>query len=343
MNNTTFLDACRRREPEHSPVWFMRQAGRYLPSYKRLKDQRNIIDIVKDPELASDVAVDAVNALGVDAGIIFADIMVPLEGIGVKFKIEENVGPVVSNPIRSLEDVEALGSLDSRQALPYVLDGVRSTVAKLDDSVPLIGFSGAPFTLAAYMIEAGPSRNLEKTKTMIYSRPDVWEALMSKLTDAVKDYLSAQVQCGVSAVQLFDSWVGCLAAEDYERFVSPHTKKIFSSVSGVPRIHFCADSAPLVEKFHETGADALSVDWRVPIADVWRRCSEETAVQGNLDPVVASVGGLAMQTRVEGILEAARGHAGHIFSLGHGVLQNTNPESLRQIVQVVHARTRSRN
>ena len=287
------------------------------------------MDMVKDPELASDVAVDAVKALGVDAGIIFADIMVPLEGIGVKFKIEENVGPVVSNPIRSLEDVIALGNLDSEQDIPYVLDGVRSTVAKLDDAVPLIGFSGAPFTLAAYMIEGGPSRNLEKTKTMIYSRPEVWEALMRKLTDTVKDYLSAQVACGVSAVQLFDSWVGCLAAEDYARFVSAYTKEIFSSVSGVPRIHFCADSAPLVEEFHRTGADVLSVDWRVPLVDVWRRCSEKTAVQGNLDPVVASVGGSAMQTRVADILDGARGHKGHIFSLGHGVLQNTNPESLR--------------
>ncbi|HVC26712.1 MAG TPA: uroporphyrinogen decarboxylase [Nitrososphaerales archaeon] len=342
MKNTTFLDACRRGEPEHSPVWFMRQAGRYLPSYRRLKGQQNIMDIVKDPELASDVAVDAVKALGVDAGIIFADIMVPLESIGVKFKIEENVGPVVSHPIHSLEDVTALGNLDSKEDLPYVLGGIRSTVAKLDDAVPLIGFSGAPFTLAAYLIEGGPSRNLEKTKTIIYSRPDVWEALMRKLTDTVKDYLVAQVDCGVSAVQLFDSWVGCLAAEDYARFVSAYTKEIFSSVSGVPRIHFCADSSPLVEEFHATGADVLSVDWRVPLVDVWRRCSEETAVQGNLDPVVASVGGSAMRTRVADILEGARGHKGHIFSLGHGVLQNTNPESLRQVVEMVHSRTRSR-
>jgi len=342
MKNTTFLDACRRGEPEHSPVWFMRQAGRYLPSYRRLKGQQNIMDIVKDPELASDVAVDAVKALGVDAGIIFADIMVPLESIGVKFKIEENVGPVVSHPIHSLEDVTALGTLDSKEDLPYVLGGIRSTVAKLDDAVPLIGFSGAPFTLAAYLIEGGPSRNLEKTKTIIYSRPDVWEALMRKLTDTVKDYLVAQVDCGVSAVQLFDSWVGCLAAEDYARFVSAYTKEIFSSVSGVPRIHFCADSSPLVEEFHATGADVLSVDWRVPLVDVWRRCSEETAVQGNLDPVVASVGGSAMRTRVADILEGARGHKGHIFSLGHGVLQNTNPESLRQVVEMVHSRTRSR-
>ncbi len=342
MKNTTFLDACRRGEPEHSPVWFMRQAGRYLPSYKRLKGQRNIMDVVKDPELASDVAVDAVNALGVDAGIIFADIMVPLEGIGVKFKIEENVGPVVSNPIRSLEDVTALGTLDPERDIPFVLDGVRSTITKLDDALPLIGFSGAPFTLAAYLIEGGPSRNLEKTKATIYSRSDVWEALMRKLTDTVKDYLTAQIDCGVSAVQLFDSWVGCLGAEDYARFVSAYTAEIFSSVSGVPRIHFCADSSPLVEEFHKTGADVLSVDWRVPLGDVWRRCSEETAVQGNLDPVVAMVGGSAMRTRVADILEAARGHKGHIFSLGHGVLQNTDPENLRQVVEMAHAHTRSR-
>lgn len=340
MMNTSFLDACRRSEPEHTPVWFMRQAGRYLPSYKRLKGQKNIMDVVKDPDLASDVAVDAVKTLGVDAGILFADIMSPIEGIGVKLKIEENVGPVVAKPVRSLQDAEALGRLDPERDIPYVLDGVRSTIAKLDDAVPLIGFSGAPLTLAAYLIEGGPSRNLEKTKAMMFSEPEVWGALMTRLTRIVRDYLAAQVRCGVGAVQLFDSWVGCLAAEDYRQFVFKYTREVISSISGVPRIHFCADSSPLVEEFHATGADVLSVDWRVPLVDVWRRCSERTGVQGNLDPAIALAGGGLMQRRVEEILGMARGHKGHVFSLGHGVLQGTNPENLQKVVKMVHDETR---
>jgi uroporphyrinogen decarboxylase len=341
MMNTSFLDACRRREPDHTPVWFMRQAGRYLPSYKRLKGQKNIMDVVKDPDLASDVAVDAVKALGVDAGILFADIMSPIEGIGVKLRIEENVGPVVAKPVRSLQEAEALGRLDPERDVPYVLDGVRSTVAKLDDAVPLIGFSGAPFTLAAYLIEGGPSRNLERTKAMMYSEPEVWEALMTRLTRTVRDYLVAQVRSGVGAVQLFDSWVGSLAAEDYRRFVFKYTKEVISSVSGVPRIHFCADSSALVEEFHATGAELLSVDWRVQLGDVWRRCSERTGVQGNLDPVIALAGGDVMQERVGRILGSAKGHKGHVFSLGHGVLQGTDPANLQKVVRMVHDQTRS--
>jgi uroporphyrinogen decarboxylase len=339
--NTAFLDACNRKDPEFTPVWFMRQAGRYLPSYRRIKGEREVIELAKNPELASEVVVDAVRALGVDAGIIFADIMLPLEAIGVKFKIEENVGPVVSNPIRSLDDVDALDTLEPESDVAYVYKGITATIGRLDGAVPLIGFSGAPFTLAGYIIEGGPSRGLEKTKAMMYSKPEVWESLMRKLTKMVKDYLNAQVKYGVRAVQLFDSWVGCLAPSDYEQFVLQYTKDIFSSISGVPRIHFCADSSSLIEDFHRTGADVLSVDWRVPIDDVWKRCSEATAVQGNLDPVVAVTGGREMERRLSDILERARGHKGHVFSLGHGVLKNTDPENLRKIVALVHQRTRS--
>ncbi len=340
--NTSFLEACNRKETESTPVWFMRQAGRYLPSYARIKGEMVITDLARDPELASEVAVDAVRVLGVDAAIVFADIMLPLEGIGVDFKIQENVGPVVSNPIRALEDVESLGVLEPENDMAYLYDGIAATLRKLDGTVPLIGFAGAPFTLAAYMIEGGPSRNLERTKATMYSEPELWRSLMAKLTKMVGDYLSAQVKHGVQAVQLFDSWVGCLAPEDYEQSVLPYTTEVLAAISGVPKIHFCADSASLIELFHRSGADVLSVDWRVPIEDVWTRCVGETAVQGNLDPAAAVAGGELMERKVSGILTAARGRMGHVFSLGHGVARETNPQNLQSIVKLVHERTRSR-
>jgi uroporphyrinogen decarboxylase len=340
--NSPFLAACKRKETEYTPVWFMRQAGRYLPSYRRIKGSRQMIELAKDPDLASKVVADAVKSLGVDAGIIFADIMLPLEAIGVRFTIQENVGPIVSNPISGLHDVNLLGTLNPEADVPYVYDGIDATVQKLDGRVPLIGFSGAPFTLAAYMIEGGPSRDLEKTKSLMFSKPDIWSALMKKLTRMVKVYLDKQVKHGAAAVQLFDSWVGCLSASDYSRFVLPFTSEIFDHVHSVPRIHFCADSSALLGEFHRTGPEVLSVDWRVPIGDVWRRCRDATAVQGNLDPVVAMVGGREMEAGVLKILDDTRGRKGHIFSLGHGVLRGTNPDSLRRIVKLVHDRTRER-
>jgi uroporphyrinogen decarboxylase len=341
-SSAPFLEACNRREAEYTPVWFMRQAGRYLPSYRRIKGNRNIVDVAKDPELASQVVVDAVDALGVDAGILFADIMLPLESIGVDFTIKEGVGPVISNPIRTSEDVERLRRFDPKADLRSVFDGIDQTIRKLDGRVPLIGFSGAPFTLAAYMIEGGPSKDLEKTKALMYSDPSLWNSLMRALADMVVDYLDEQVRHGVDAVQLFDSWAGVLSAYDYARFVLPYTKQIFGSLGSVPRIHFCADSSPLLEEFHRAGPDVLSVDWRVPLGDVWRRCSDSVAVQGNLDPVAAMAGGREMELGVSNIIEAAKGHTGHIFSLGHGVTQNTDPENLRRVVKLVHEKTRLR-
>jgi len=340
QTDTPFIDACFGRETEYTPVWFMRQAGRFLPSYRRLKGGRNVLEIAKDPELASEVVADAVRALGVDAGIIFADIMLPLEAMRVKFRIEEDVGPIVSNPIRGPSDVAALRRPDPETDLPYVYSGIDRAIQKLDGRTPLIGFSGAPFTLAAYMIEGGPSRELAKTRALMYSSPETWRLLMKSLTDMIKDYLSVQVKHGVSAIQLFDSWVGCLSPLDYNQYVSPFTREIFDSVNSVPRIHFCADSSALVEEFHRTGPEVLSVDWRIPIEDVWRRCDDATSVQGNLDPAAALAGGEEMEKRVTDILDRAKGRPGHIFSLGHGVLRDTDPENLRRIVNTVHARTR---
>jgi len=268
--------------------------------------------------------------------------MLPLEGIGVKFRIEENVGPVVSNPVRSLEDVSQLRDYDSGRDASNVFDGIEETVRKLDGK-PLIGFSGAPFTLAGYIVEGVPSRELEKTKAMMYRDPDAWEALMKKLTSMVKSYLDGQIEHGVDAVQLCDSWVGCLSAADYSRYVLPYTREVIESVGGrVPTIHFCANSGSLIEKFRSTKADVLSVDWRTDIGDVWTRCEEKVAVQGNLDPAAAAVGGEAMRRGTDEILKRAKYHKGHIFSLGHGVLKDTSPDDLKRLVRVVHEKTRNR-
>ncbi|MEM2129683.1 MAG: uroporphyrinogen decarboxylase [Candidatus Bathyarchaeia archaeon] len=343
LTNTSFLDACNRKVPEHTPVWFMRQAGRYLSSYRRIKGSLPVTELARDCDLASEVAVDAVKQLGVDAAILFADIMLPLEGMGVDFRIEENVGPVISNPICSIEDVNALEAFDAQRDVGYIGDIIRMTLEKLDDSVPLIGFSGAPFTLASYMIDGVVRKDLVKTKKMMYGDAEAWELLMEKLTRMVRDYLLFQIKSGVHAVQLFDSWVGWLSPKDYEQFVLPYTKEVFSSIHGVPKIHFCADSSALIELFQRTGADVLSVDWRVQLDEVWTRCEEAVAVQGNLDPAVAVAGGDFMGRRVRSILDSANGHRGHIFSLGHGVLKETEVENLRRVVKMVHKITEKRN
>jgi uroporphyrinogen decarboxylase len=343
VRNTTFLDACNRKEPARTPVWFMRQAGRYLPAYRAVKGNRPVTEIARDPELASRVVVDAVKALGVDAGIIFADIMLPLEAMGVRFTIEENLGPVVENPIRTIDDVNSLKTPELGSDVGYIFDAIDATVRKLDGSVPLIGFSGAPFTLAGYMVEGRPSRELERTKEMMHREPETWSLLMNKLTSMVVRYLDLQVSHGVEAVQLFDSWAGCLSPGDYHSHVFRYTAKIFRSLKGnVPRIHFCANSSALFEDFVQTGPEVVSIDWRIPIEDAWRRSKNRVGIQGNLDPVLALAGGKPMLRGVKEILERSEGRRGHVFSLGHGVLRETDPENLRQVVRKVHETTAKR-
>lgn len=314
----------------------MRQAGRYLPSYRKLRLTKGILEIAKDPELASDVTVDPVTQLGVDAAVMFADIMLPLEGIGVKFRIEENLGPVIENPIKSMKDVEALAEFDPNKHANKVLETITLSLKKLGGT-PLVGFSGAPFTLASYIIEGAPTRDFQKTKSLMYTDPDTWNLLMSRLTKLVASYLRAQIKSGVSVVQLFDSWVGCLSQADYDLYVRRYTSEIFSAVGGeVPTIHFCANSSPLIESFAATGCDVLSVDWRVPIETVWERTGGNKGVQGNLDPAAAAAGGVVMEDAVKRILGKASGRRGHIFNLGHGVLWDTPPENLRKVVEMVH-------
>src|SRR2546428_9648720 len=313
---SVFLAACGLKETEYTPVWFMRQAGRYLPSYRKIKGSKSVLEIAKNPLLASQAVADAVSQLGVDAGIIFADIMLPLEGMGVEFKIEENVGPVVSNPIRNASDVADPDEFEAETDVGYVFDAIDATLAKLNGT-PLIGFSGAPFTLAGYMIEGAPSRELGRTKEMMYRKPEAWSALMRKLTKMVKQYLARQVRHGVNAVQLFDSWVGALSPSDYERYVLPYTKEVFDSVSrSIPKIHFCANSAGLLEVFSTIGADVLSVDWRLRIGEVWERCGDEWGVQGNLDPAAAAAGGGGPPRGGGKVPPGTGGGRGHKFTPG---------------------------
>jgi len=340
---SVFLDACRLKTTEYTPVWFMRQAGRYLPEYRKLKGETNIMDLFRQPEICSEIAVLPVRKLGLDAAIVFADIMIPLQAIGVQLKIEEEKGPIILDPIQNLDDIDILDDLSPEEQLDFLWRSIELTVEKLD-GIPLIGFSGAPFTLASYLLEGRPTRDFARTKMVMFSQDDIWDKLMNKLSIMIEKYLITQIKYGVKAVQLFDSWAGCLSREDYEKYVLKYTRRIFDSLHGynIPRIIFCAESSHLIEALRSSGADVISVDWRVPINDVWKRCGKSVAVQGNLDPSLVVAGGDIMRRRTLQILEQAREHNGHIFNLGHGILRTTPVENLKEVTDLVHNITRQR-
>ncbi|MBE3589350.1 MAG: uroporphyrinogen decarboxylase [Firmicutes bacterium] len=334
--NDVFLRVCRGRADGRVPVWFMRQAGRYQPEYRELRRRHSLLDICRQPSLCATVTKLPVEQLGVDAAILFSDIMVPLEPMGVRFEIREGVGPVVAEPLRDARAVAALRTLEPERDVPFVLETVERLKAELD--VPLIGFSGAPFTLASYLVEGGPSRDQRETKKLMYGRPDVWHALLSTLTGAMAAYLTAQVRAGAAAVQVFDSWAGALAPRDYDRYVRPHMERLFEALRplGVPRILFSANGGALLERFGAVGADVVSVDWRVPL-DVARRRLGGVPLQGNLDPVALLAPWDEIARQVEAIL--AEGSGGpHIFNLGHGVLPETDPAVLKRVVELVHGK-----
>ncbi|HLE65326.1 MAG TPA: uroporphyrinogen decarboxylase [Candidatus Bathyarchaeia archaeon] len=340
MENDNFLRACWRKEAEYTPAWFMRQAGRYLESYRKVRTEHDILTICKTPELAAKVAVEAAEQLGVDAAILFADIMLPLEGMGVGFKIVEGVGPQIDNPIRSMEDVENIGQLDPRKHVPFVLDAIGLIKNQIGDRIPLIGFSGAPFTLASYIIEGGPSRDFIESKKMMYGQPAVWARLLTKLSEMVAEYLQAQIRAGVDAVQLFDSWSGCLSPSDYEEFVLPYSRTIFDKLEGkgVPRIHFGVGTAGILKMMRRAGGDVFGVDWRIPIDEAWTLLGD-AAIQGNLDPATLLGNPGLIESRAKEILVRIGGRPGHVFNLGHGVLPQTQPENLRNLVRFVHDST----
>ncbi len=332
-----FLDAARHNPVDVTPVWLMRQAGRSLPEYRALRERWTLAEIVAQPELCAEVTLQPVRRLGVDAAVMFADIMLPLRGMGVDFELVENVGPVIAHPITSREDVERLRVPDGEEAAPQVITAVRQVVA--DSPVPVIGFSGAPFTLASYLIEGRPSRAFEKVKTFMYNHPEAFDLLLDKLAKTMSGYLTAQVAAGVQAVQLFDSWVGALAPDDYDSRVVQYTRAIFEALAplGVPRIHFGTNTAGLLEAIAQSGPDIVSLDWRVPLDEGWRRVGHERGIQGNLDPAVLLGPPELVRQRTRDVLRRAGGRAGHVFNLGHGVLPDTSVENLQLLVETVHS------
>jgi uroporphyrinogen decarboxylase len=333
-----FLRACRREPVSRTPVWFMRQAGRYQPEYRRLRERHGILAICRTPELAAQVTALPVEQLGVDAAILFSDIMVPVAAMGVSLEIVEGRGPVVDPPIRSAADLDRLHALEPNADVPFVLDAVRELAAAL--RVPLIGFAGAPFTLASYLVEGGPSRDYARTKALMWSEPAPWDRLMSLLADSMLAYLRAQVAAGAAAVQLFDSWVGALTEEDYRERVLPYSRRVLDGLAGtVPRIHFGVGTGHLLEAMRDAGADVVGIDWRTPIDRAWKALGDGVAVQGNLDSAAVLASPEALRRSVLGVLNAAGGRPGHVFNLGHGVLPQTDPAALRSVVDLVHERS----
>jgi len=333
-----FLRACRRQAVDATPVWFMRQAGRYMPEYRRIREQHTLLEIVERPQLAAEVTLQPVRAFDVDAAILFADILLPVVPMGLHLEFVKGEGPAISEAVRSAEAVRRLRLLDAESDLGHVLEAVRLVRAELPPEVALIGFAGAPFTVASYMIEGGPSRDYRYTKTLMHAEPQVWEALMDKLADSLADYLLGQVQAGAQAVQLFDSWVGALSPQDYERFVLPYSRRVLGTVqaSGVPVIHFGTGTATLLKLMKQAGGTVVGLDWRVPLDEGWTTLGEDVGVQGNLDPVALFAPLPVLRAQIEDVLRRAAGRPGHIFNLGHGILQHTPVENVRAAVEMVH-------
>jgi uroporphyrinogen decarboxylase len=340
--NDRFLRACRREPVDRTPIWLMRQAGRYLPEYRALREKYDLLTMCTTPELAVQVTLQPLERFALDAAILFSDIMVPLRAMGVEFAILESVGPVVAHPIRDERDADALHVIDPEAGVPFVLEAIRLLCHELDGKVPLIGFAGAPFTLASYVVEGKPSRNLLLTKKMMHCAPAAWHTLLGKLADTISAYLLAQIRAGAQAVQLFDSWVGALSPGDYREFVLPYTKRIFNALAlaRVPRIHFGTDTAMLLELMKEAGGDVIGVDWRVPLDQVWLRLGD-VAVQGNLDPAILLTTPDVVEKHARQILAQAKNRQGHIFNLGHGVLPNTPIENVERLIEVVHTYRRT--
>jgi uroporphyrinogen decarboxylase len=332
--NTSLLDACWGKPVEHPPVWFMRQAGRSLPEYRALRERHGMFDIFRAPELAAEVTLQPVRRLGVDAAILFSDIVVPLAAVGIEIDLQP--GPVLVEPFRSSADLDRLRPLEPAVDMPYVLETVRLLAGELD--VPLIGFAGAPFTLASYLIEGGTSKTLGKTKAAMHADPAFWSSLLDRLADVVVASLRAQVEAGAGAVQVFDSWAGLLNPSDYRRSVLPATRKIFAGLEdlGVPRIHFGVGTGELLELQAEAGADVVGVDWRVPLDRARARLGDGVAVQGNLDPAVCLAPWDVVAREAGAVLAANAGRPGHVFNLGWGVLPETDPDILRRLVDLVH-------
>ncbi|MEX2286442.1 MAG: uroporphyrinogen decarboxylase [Planctomycetaceae bacterium] len=337
LHNSRFLRAVRRQPTDTTPIWIMRQAGRYLPEYRRVRDRVTFLELCKRPELAAEVTLVAQQVLGVDAAILFADLLPILEPMGFELDYATGEGPAIRNPLRGADDVNRVREVENVDDLGYVFEAVRLVRRDLPADIPLLGFAGAPFTLASYAIEGGGSRNYVRTKSMMYNDPSAWRALMQKLTASLIRYINAQVKAGCQAVQLFDSWAGCLSPADYREFVLPYTKAVIGGVaSDAPVINFFTGNPALLPLVREAGGDVIGLDWRIDLGEAWRMIGYDVAVQGNLDPVSLFADLPTLRKRAKAVMDSAAGRPGHIFNLGHGVMPDMNPENVKALVKMVH-------
>jgi uroporphyrinogen decarboxylase len=337
LKDSVFMRACRRESVPYTPIWLMRQAGRYMQEYRDVRARVGFLELCKTPSLAAEVTVTAAERLGVDAAIIFADILLIIEPMGLELEFAKGDGPVIHNPVRSASDVKRLHEVEDVGALEFVFEAIRQTRAALKSNLPLIGFSGAPFTLASYMMEGGASKNYVTTKSLMYNDSGAWHALMSLISRALIKYLNAQIEAGAQAVQLFDSWVGTLSPDDYRQYVLPHTRNIIKGLDpGTPVIHFGTGTTALLELMREAGGDVIGLDWRVRLDEGWKRVGRDVGVMGNLDPVALFANRDHLRAQAKTILEQAGGQPGHIFNLGHGILLETPVENVIALVEAVH-------
>jgi uroporphyrinogen decarboxylase len=334
LEQSRFLKACRKENVDCTPVWLMRQAGRYMSEYRALRQNYSLLTLCKTPELAAEVTLQPIRSFPLDAAIIFADILLPLEPLGLHLEFAKGEGPVIHNPVANAEDVSKLKTFDVLENLGFVFEAIRISVEQLK-GIPLIGFAGAPFTVASYAIEGGYSRHFLKTKQLMYGQPESWHSMMDKISAITAEYLQQQVKAGASAVQLFDSWVGVLGPEDYRKYVLPYSKKVLSKIA-VPAIHFSTGTAGYLDLICEAGGNIISVDWRVDLRRAWERIGDR-AIQGNLDPAHLLMKKEELQEEVRKVLSAAGGRKGHIFNLGHGVFPDTPVENVAALVNEVHA------
>ena len=332
-----FLRACRLEAVDMTPVWFMRQAGRYMPEYRALREKYSLLELCRQPDLATEVTLQPVRALGVDAAILFADILLPAIPLGVGLEFAKGEGPVLQQPVRSMADVERLKAFQAQVELGYVMQALKILRQELH-GLPLIGFCGAPFTLASYIVEGGSSREFTRTKSLMYTEPATWHALMVKLSVVLAGYITAQIEAGAQAVQIFDSWVGALSPQDYVEFVQPYSRQVLQAAesTGVPVIHFGTGATTLLPAMRAAGGTVMGLDWRIGLDDGWKILGNNMAVQGNLDPAALFAPPPELKKRVEDVLRRAGGRAGHIFNLGHGILQNTPVGSVKAVVEMVH-------
>ncbi len=332
-----FLRACRREPTDYTPIWLMRQAGRYMKEYRALRKKYSFLEMCKNPELAAKVTLLPIERFKLDAAIIFSDILIPLEPMGVAFEFAKGEGPVFHHPLRERKDVEKLRVIEPEEEISFLMKAIRIVRKELDGKIPLIGFSGAPFTLVSYIVEGGHSKNYILTKSLMYQDRPTWNALMEKISEVLIRYLNAQIRSGVQALQIFDSWVGCLSPGDYEEYVLPYSKKVMEGVEkSVPLIHFATSNSTLLELMKRAGGDVIGVDWRVDIGEAWERLGYDVAIQGNLDPVILFGPVGLIEKEVKRILDRIEDRPGHIFNLGHGILPDTPVENVEALIEAVH-------